>query len=65
MNKTKTRLYKTGEQAPRSGKYRFVKYSNGRTTPTPTAEEKTIYLKKGSNFPPIRSANKAAWWRAI
>lgn len=58
-------LYKTGEQAPRSGRYEFVKYTDNTTTPSPTAEEKIIPLSKGEIFPPIRSTNKAAWWRGI
>ena len=58
-------LYKTGEEAPRTGRYEFVKYTDNTTFPSPTAEEKIIPLSKGETFPPVRSTNKAAWWRAI
>jgi hypothetical protein len=58
-------LFKTGEEAPRTGRYEFVRYTDGTTTPSPTAEERIIYLSRGETFPPIRSTNKAAWWRAI
>lgn len=58
-------LYKTGEEAPRSGRYEFVKYIDGSVYPSPTTEERIIPLSKGENFPPVRSTNKAAWWKAI
>lgn len=61
---TRTNLFKTGEKAPRSGGYQFVKYTDGTTTPSPTSEERLIHLTKGEVFPPIRSSNKAAWWKA-
>jgi len=57
-------LYKTGEEAPHAGNYRFVKYTDGTTTPSPTAEEMIIPLSKGEIFPPIRSSNKGAYWAA-
>jgi len=58
-------LYKTGQEAPHTGRYEFVRYVDGTTTPAPTAQERVIPLSKGENFPPVRSTNKAAWWRAI
>jgi hypothetical protein len=60
---TRTKLYKTGDTAPHSGSYRFVKYTDGTTYPSPTPEERVINLTKGETFPPIRSAGKGAWWK--
>ena len=57
-------LYKTGELAPKSGNYDWVKYTDGTTRPLPTEEEQHIYLKRNSPFPPINSQNKGAYWRS-
>ncbi len=57
-------MYKTGETAPQTGRYRFVRYVDGTTYPAPTAEESVIPLSRGETFPPVRSCNKAAWWQA-
>lgn len=54
--------YKTGDTAPRTGRYKFVRYTDGTTTPSPTAEERVIPLSRGETFPPIRSCNKGAIW---
>lgn len=59
---TKTR-FKTGEESPWKARYRFDGYTDGTTTPRPTAEEMEIGLKRDENFPPIRSAKKACWWK--
>ena len=58
-------MYKTGDTAPTTGRYAFVRYTDGTTTPSPTPEERIIPLSQGETFPPIRSTNKAAWWRLI
>lgn len=58
-------MHKTGDTAPHSGRYSFVRYTDGTTTPAPTAEERIISLTRGATFPPIRSCNKGAWWQAI
>jgi hypothetical protein len=58
-------LYKTGEKAPVTGRYRFVRYTDGTTTPSPTADEKVIPLTKGETFPPINSSDKGALWELI
>ncbi|MCZ7539598.1 MAG: YjzC family protein [Anaerolineae bacterium] len=58
-------MYKTGDTAPQTGRYEFVRYTDGTTTPPPTAEERVIPLTKGKTFPPIRSCNKAAWWKLL
>jgi hypothetical protein len=57
--------YKTGQEAPRTGRYEWDGYTDGTRSPLPTAEERIIYLEKGENFPPIRSCNKGAYWRLI
>jgi len=57
-------MYKTGELAPKTGNYQFVKYTDGTTTPSPKTDELVIPLDKGEKFPPVKSANKAAWWQA-
>lgn len=54
--------YKTWQEAPKSWTYKWVKYTDWSTTPLPTKEEKEIKLTKKENFPPIRSANKWAFW---
>jgi hypothetical protein len=59
---TKTR-FKTGEESPYDAVYRFDGYLDGTWTPAPTAEEREIELTRGETFPPIRSANKACWWK--
>jgi hypothetical protein len=49
-------LYQTGQEAPYSGRYEFVRYTDGTTTPSPTSNERVIPLSRGENFPPIRSS---------
>lgn len=61
---TKTR-FKTGEESPWHARYRFDGYLDGTTTPRPTAEEMEIDLERKENFPPIRSASKACWWKFV
>jgi YjzC-like protein len=64
LTQTKTR-YKTGEECVISGRYRFDGYTDGTWTPSPTREEQEIPLSRGETFPPIRSAQKACWWKLI
>jgi len=59
---TKTR-FKTGEESPYHAVYRFDGYLDGTSAPAPTAEEREIELTRSENFPPIRSAEKACWWK--
>lgn len=58
-----SKTYKTGEKAPYSASYNFIKYVDGSATPSPTMNEYYINLTKGEVFPPIRSCNKAAYWQ--
>ena len=57
--------YKTGEHCPTTGRYAFDGYLDGSWYPSPTADEKVIPLSVGETFPPVRSANKGAWWKFI
>ncbi len=62
---TQTGLYKTGDKAPFTGRYEFVRYTDGSTTPAPTSQERVIPLSKDETFPPVKSCNKGAWWRWV
>jgi len=55
-------LYKTGQEAPKTQNYSWVKYTDWTITPSPTNEEKIIPLSKGEVFPPINSCDKGAYW---
>mgnify|MGYP002626199343 CR=1 FL=1 len=55
--------FRTGETCTESGRYQFDGYLDGTSSPAPTAEERNIPLSKGETFPPIRSAEKACWWK--
>lgn len=57
--------YKTGETCQYTGKYEFDGYTDGTRTPAPTAEERVIPLERGETFPPIRSSEKACYWKKI
>jgi hypothetical protein len=56
------RRFKTGEECPEKGNYRFDGYTDDTWIPSPTFEEQVIPLSQGETFPPIRSANKGCWW---
>ncbi len=60
---TAVSTFKTGEKCPISGVYAFVKYADGSSWPQPTLEERRIPLTRGETFPPVRSTNKAAYWK--
>jgi hypothetical protein len=60
-----TTRYKTGQECPVTGRYRFDGYTDGTSIPQPTAAEKEIPLSKGETFPPIRSTNKGCYWVKI
>ena len=53
--------FKTGENAPVSGDYRFVSHIDGTTNHTPA--ETLIPLAVGEKFPPCKSCDKGAYWR--
>ncbi len=52
----------TGQRAPHSGIYRYVRHTNGsRCTPTPAEME--IPLSQGEVAPPHRSCNAGVVWQ--
>ena len=55
----------TGDTVEYAGRYQFLRYTDGTTTPSPTSEERIIPVQPGDKFPPVRSANKGAWWGLI
>jgi hypothetical protein len=55
--------YRTGENAPVSGRYDFVKHMKPDSTCRPTAGEQSIPLSRGEKFPPCRSCASGAVWR--
>ena len=57
--------FKTGEESPYSAQFRFDGYMDWTSYPPPTHKERVIRLTVGETFPPIRSANKACWWKEI
>jgi hypothetical protein len=57
--------YKTGEECPKDGRYRFDGYTDGTSTPSPTWDEQEIPLSKGEIFPPVRSTNKACYRKEV
>lgn len=57
--------FKTGQSSPVDGVYGFDVYTDGSSRPSPTAEERVISLSRDETFPPVRSANKAAWWKLL
>lgn len=62
MNYTATgTTYKTGEKAPVTGSYRFVRHTDS-TTCSPTENERHIPLSKGETFPPCKSCKTGAYW---
>lgn len=56
---------KTGESCDIAGDYEFDGYTDGTSSPAPTADEKVIPMDKNDTFPPVKSSKKAAWWKLI
>jgi YjzC-like protein len=59
-----TNTFKTGEKAPFSGTYQFVRHTDS-TTCIPTEDEKLIPLSEGETFPPCKSCNSGAYWALV
>jgi len=55
--------FKTGQTCDTSGVYIFDGYVDGSTYPSPTQDERVIPLSRYETFPPVRSADKACWWK--
>lgn len=62
MSTSTATRYKTGQTCVTSGDYRFDGYTDGTSSPAPTADEREIPLSVGETFPPIKSSEKACWW---
>lgn len=54
---------KTGEKCTKTGNYDFDGYVDGTKTPAPTSEESVIPMKENETFPPVKSSERAAWWK--
>lgn len=54
--------FKTGDRAPADGFFVFDGYVDGGAHPKPKDDERTVSLKAGATFPPIRSSGKACFW---
>ncbi|MBI3468893.1 MAG: YjzC family protein [Planctomycetes bacterium] len=57
--------YRTGEKAPVSGRYDFVRHISSATSCRPTPAERRIPLSKDETFPPCRSCKAGAVWRLV
>jgi YjzC-like protein len=55
--------YHTGQKAPVSGRYEFVRHTSPDSSCHPTAGERSIPLSRGERFPPCRSCDSGAVWR--
>lgn len=56
---------KTGTPCKESGRYRFDRYVDESTQPAPKPDEREIPLSQGERFPPIRSCEKACYWKLV
>lgn len=57
--------FHTGQTNTVSGDFEFDGYMDGTWSPSPTVNEQVIPLSRGETFPPIRSCDKACYWRLI
>lgn len=51
--------FKTGENAPESGKFKVDSLVNGGSS---SNDDTKIDIEKGEHFPPSPSTNEAAYW---
>jgi hypothetical protein len=56
-------LFRTGQEAPLSGVYRFGESTDAECEPTPGALE--IPLSRGERFPPHRRCRGAVIWELV
>lgn len=56
--------FRTGERAPDSGNYGYVRHTNGSAC-MPTAAEREIPLSRGEVFPPHRRCMAGVVWRLL
>jgi YjzC-like protein len=57
--------YQTGEKAPLSGRYDWVRHTSTTVACRPTTAEQRIPLSLGETFPPCRSCRTGAVWRLV
>ena len=62
---SKKTVLKTGETAEVSGIYTHIGSPDGKTSCSPTAEEKNIPLEKGETAPPVKSCAEPALWKLV
>ena len=55
--------FKTSQVCETSGTYTFDGYEDAGARPQPTANERSIPMRAGEKFPPIRSTGASCWWR--
>ena len=55
---------KTGETIAVAGTYVFERYVDPpHQTPAPTSNERQLPLDRGDRVPPVKSCNRAAWYK--
>ncbi len=57
--------FQTGQLCKEYGVYQFDGYLDGSADPLPSADERVIPIRNSEIFPPVRSANKACWWKLV
>ena len=57
--------FKAGDICPETGVYHFDGYIDGSQYPRPRLEESIIRIKKGQEFPDIRSLKRKIIWELI
>jgi hypothetical protein len=62
---TQSSEYVTGEKAPFSGRYGYVRHTQPGVYCQPTLDEMEIRLTLGERFPPHRSCNQGVVWRYL
>lgn len=58
-------IIRTGEKADISGLYVHMGNPNGKTSCSPTSEERIIPLEKGDTAPPVKSCAEPAIWKLV
>jgi hypothetical protein len=56
--------FRTGQTAPVSGVYAYVRHADNLSC-TITPAQKEIPLSRGETFPPISGCRHAAYWRLV
>lgn len=56
-------LFTSGQAAPLSGRYRFVKYQDGLTAPEPPDAQRVVEVRQGEALPAIEGSDQPAVWQ--